>query len=561
MFELIIFITLLLSILIALSYLLGKFIATHFTFPDNATKTKLEVFFDKIEQPIYRFCGVDPKKEVSAKEYFFSLFWSNIFLVIVCFFALYFQNILPYKGNVRWQLDIPLILHILSSLITNTCQTHHIPEQHLTHLSNYFIMPLLMFYSSASGIATGIMPMRSITLGKIGNPYTDVIKAMTRILFPICFLVALIFVALGMPNTFNPSVTYHTLENIKQTIITGPIAAFEAIKLIGENGQSCLNANSAHPFENPSYLSNFLEVVFILIVPLALIITLGFWLKNHKQSIVILSVLLFVLIFEFTLTTIVELKGNHRINNFLGMHYSNWVGKETRFGIVGSSVFEAAISNVSGSANSSLESFHPIAIALALFNLSNQSIFGVQGFGLVFTINFILYTSFFIGLMLGKTPEIFGKRIKKNEVILSSVLLLLNPLLVLFGVALTLILYPDHSTNFYDHIHYYTRVFYEFASGAASNGSGLEGLVDNNTYWNLSLAFVMFVARYGAMASMIMLGGSLARKPVLPTTSATFKTDTILFGFVFLFMSIISTILTYFPFIILSPVSELLIQK
>ncbi len=556
MIELTIFIILLLLVLIPSSYVLGKYISIHFLDDPLQKKTKLQMFFDKVEQPIYKFCNINPYKQMNGFDYFMALFSSNILISAFSFIVLYFQNKLPYTGGIKWQLDIPLILHILSSLITNTCQTHHIPELHLTHLSNYFIMPLLMFYSSASGIATGIVVMRGVTLSKIGNAYVDVIKAMTRILFPLSFLLCLIFVALGTPNTFKTSITYETLENIKQTIIIGPIAAFEAIKLLGENGLSCLNANSAHPFENPSYLSNFVQLVSILIVPFALIFTIGFWLKNLKQAIVILSVLVIVLIFEFTAVTYFELKGNPLINSALNLTSPNWVGKETRLGIVGSSVFEAAVSNVSGSANAALESFHPIINAFGLFNLSNQSVFGVQGFGTVFTINFILYTAFFIGLMLGKTPEIFGKRIEKNEMILSSILLLLNPLLVLVGVILTLIIYPDKSNNLYEHLHYYTQVFYEFASGAASNGSGLESLNDNTPYWNLSLATVMFLARYGAMASMILMGASLALKPVRTSSHPAFKTDTALFGFIFLFMSIMSTILIYLPFIILSPLAE-----
>ncbi len=558
--ELILFIVLLMVILLPLSYLLGKFISINFSESNEPQKSRLQNIFECIEKPIYKICGINPKSEKSAKEYFFSLFWSNMVLSAICFFGLYYQNRLPFNGLVNHQLDLPIIFHILSSLITNTCQTHHIPELHLTPFSNIFILSVLMFYSSASGIATGIMAMRAIILGKIGNPYTDVIKAMTRILFPICFIVTIIFTALGMPNTFNTHISYETIENIKETLILGPVAGFEAIKLIGENGQSCFNANSAHPFENPSYLTNFIQIICILIVPTALIITLGFWLKNHRQSWIILSVLFSALIFEFITVGVLELNGNHGLNSIINSKQPNWVGKETRLGIVGSSVFEAAISNVSGSSNSALESFHPVTIALSLFNLSNQSFFGVQGFGLVFTINFILYTVFLIGLILGKTPEIFGKRIGKNEILLSSALLLINPILVLLSVVFTLNFHPIRSTSFYEHVHYFTQVFYEFASGAASNGSGLESLNDNTPYWNISLAIVMFLARYLAMGSMIMLGGSLAKKPAIPTTQATFKTDTVLFGFTFLFMSVITTTLTYFPFIVLSTLTEILMH-
>ena len=541
-------------------YYLGIFIANTFNeeiFPTNI-KSKACLFFESIESPIYKLCGINKFQEMTAKEYFFTIFYTNISLCIFSFLVLYFQTNLPFKGNIDFQLDIPIILHMLSSQITNTCQTHHIPEQHLTPLSNYFIMPLLMFYSSGSGIATGIVFMRALIYGRIGNSYVDIIKAMVRILFPLSIISSIIFVSCGTPNTFTTSISYETIEKVKETLLLGPVASFEAIKLIGENGLSCFNANSAHPFESPSYLSNFFQVFCILLIPTALLIVLGIYLKNIKQSITIISVLYIVLIFEILLISYFELKGNTEINNIIGMNAPNWIGKETRFGIAGSSIFTALVSNVSGSANSSFDAFNPVAIALALFNLSNQSFFGVQGFGLVFTINFIIYTAYLIGLMLGRTPEVFGKRIEKKEIILSSILILINPILVLSSVAFTLIMLPEHGGNTFDHIHYYTRVFYEFASGAASNGSGLEGLDDNNTYWNLSLAFVMFVARYAAMSSMIFLGASFINKPTMPSGIVTLRTDNVLFGTVFLFFSIISTVLTYFPFIILGPISEIL---
>lgn len=562
MIELFIYFIILFSILLPSSYILGKFISDSFLEETETSKdlNKLQSFFQKIESPIYKLCGIDPNAEMKTSEYFGTIFYSNILLCVICFIVLYFQNNLPFRGNIEWKLDIPLILHILSSQITNTCQTHHISETQLTPLSNYYIMPLLMFYSSGSGIATAMVFMRGLLFGRIGNSYVDIIKAMTRVLIPLSLLSSIIFAALGLPNTFISNITYETLEKTKEILILGPIAAFEAIKLIGENGLSCLTANSAHPFENPSYLSNFFQIYCILLVPTALLITFGLWLKNKKQTIIILSVLFLVLIFEIVVVNYFEIKGNIKLNDLLKLNDPNWVGKETRLGIIGSSIFTALVSNVSGSANSSFDSFHPIAVALALFNLSNQSFFGVQGFGLVFTINFIIYTAFLTGLMLGKTPEIFGKRIGKDQIILSSILILINPVLVLIGTAITLIIYPDTSPDYYTHIHYYTRVFYEFASGAASNGSGLEGLNDNTPYWNSSLALVMFIARYAAMSSMIFLGGSFIKKPSIPKTTATLQTDSLLFGFILLFFSIISTLLTYIPFVILGPIAEMLIK-
>ncbi len=558
MIELAIFLLLLLLLILPCGHLLAKFTYESFNTEKGDGTRFGKIYYQYIEQPIYKICSINISKEMTAKEYFFVLFNTNLILCAISFIALYFQNILPFNDGIKWDLDIPLILHIISSQITNTCQTHHIPEQHLTPLSNFYIMPLLMFYSSGSGIATAIVVIRSISIGKIGNAYVDVIKSMVRLLIPLSLLSSFILSGLGSPNTFKFFITYKTIEESAQKLILGPISAFEGIKLIGENGLSCLNANSAHPFESPSYLSNFIQMASILIIPVTLIITFGLWIKNKKQSFMILAVLFFMLIAEIAVVTKFEILGNLDLNKLISIRSENWVGKETRFGIVGSSIFTATISNISGSANSALESFNPITVAIALFNLSNQSIFGVQGFGFVFTLNFIIYTAFLTGLMLGKTPEVFNKRIEKQQMITSSILILINPILVLLSIGITLLLLPEISSNQYDKVHYYTKVFYEFASGAASNGSGLESLNDNTPYWNSSLAIVMFIARYAAMSAMIFLGGSFINKPKLPITSSTLKTDTALFSIIFLFFSIISTLLTYSPFILIGPITEFL---
>ena len=560
MLELIVYIFCLLLAVVPLGYVLGIYISSQFKNTEDKD-SKLKSFFNKIEQPIYKFCNIDPEESMRPKRYFMILFSSNVILFIFAFIILYLQHLLPFQGNTNYKLDILLITHSLVSLITNTCQSHHIGEQHFTYLSNFFVVPLLMFYSSATGLATGIAVMRGITLGTLGNAYSDIIKSLVRVLIPISLLISLIFTFLGMPNTFQSSISYTTLEHIKENLILGPVAAFEAIKLFGDNGFSCFTANSAHPFENPSYLSNFLENISILVFPIGLLFTLGLWLKNKKQAAIIQIALLSVLVFEYAVVTTFELSGNHKINNALSVSEPNWTGKETRIGIVGSSIFLATTSNASGAQNANLESFNPIINIFGLFNITNQSIFGVLGFGLVYTINFILYTTFFLGLMIGKTPELFGKRIEKNEIILSSFLLLLNPILIFSGIILTILITPETSSSFLTQVHQYTRIFYEFASASAGNGSGMEGLIDNSNYWNGILSVILFVGRYCGMGIMLALGYSFARKPSIPKSIATFRTDTFLFGAIFLFMSIIATTLIYFPFITLGPLAEYLLLR
>ena len=564
-------------VLLLLTKPLGIYMAKVF----SGEKVFLSRLIYPIENLIYRICGINKTEEQPWTTYTLAMLLFNFIGAFLLYFLQRLQSYLPLNPQGFNNVTPDLAFNTAVSFTTNTNWQAYSGESTMSYLTQMLGLAVQNFLSAAVGMAVAIAFIRSIARREsqtIGNFWVDLTRSIIYVLLPLCLIGSLFLVSQGVVQNFNSYSVASRVEPVKlekvaedgrktietiseQVIAQGPVASQEIIKQIGTNGGGFFNANSAHPFENPSYFSNFTEIVCILLIPFALIITFGFWLKNHKQSTIILAVLIVVLFFEFITVTSNELNGNPKLNNIINESSPNWAGKETRLGIVGSGVFEASISNVSGSANSSLESFHPIAIALSLFNLSNQAIFGVQGFGLVFTINAILYTAFFIGLMLGKTPQVFGKKIEKNEIILSSVLILINPFLVLLGVALTLNTHPIESTNFYDHIHYFTRVFYEFASGAASNGSGLEGLADNTIYWNLSLAIVMFLARYGAMATMIALGASLAKKPIIPETVATFKTDTILFGFIFLFISISATLLIYLPFIILSPISEMLIKS
>ena len=224
------------------------------------------------------------------------------------------------------------------------------------------------------------------------------------------------------------------------------------------------------------------------------------------------------------------------------------------------SIKETLTSNFGGISNLSLENFHPLAITIGLFNLLNQSGFGTTGLGIAFIINFMLYTSYIFGMLMGKTPEIFGKKLEKQEIMISLTLLLIKPLLILTGTALTLIIHPNYAHNTYEHIHYYTRVIFEFASSVANNGLELKETSYNSSYWNTSQGIVMLLSWYCGIALVLSLASSLANKPKIPETIITLKTDTFLFGLIFLLLIVISTLLIYIPFIIPGPLAEILIH-
>lgn len=562
--ELIFYIFTFITIVIVLGYFLGYFIAQSFIYNDEGKNTNLFFkSFSMVDNLIFKVCGIQQDKYMTGKIYYFSLIVFNFIIIFVCALMLYFQELLPFGKVIENKLSFSVIAHTVISFITNTDQIHIIPESQLTILSSYFVIPFLMFVSSATGIAVGVMFIRSVTLGTIGNFYVDFVKSCTRILFPISLILSLIFVFLGSPNTFQQIIPVTTLENIKELILLGPIAAIEALTILGENGGSYFNANASHPFCNPTYFSNLLHTASMILIPAALIITLGFWLKNIKQSIIILIALLSIFIFQAGIGYHLEINGNKEINNIIGETSANWVGKESRFGIVPSLFFSLISSSTSGANNSAFESYHPYNIAFFLFNMACGPVFGNQGVGPINALNFFIYTAIVIGFMLGKSPEIFGRRIEKKEIILSSLLLLLNAFLVLLGVLITFLLNPLQFSTIYENIHEYTRTFYEFFSAAANNGSGLEGLIDNTTYLNVALAITMFVAWFGAIGLMIALGESLSTKNIKlnATPQASFKTDTILTSFLYLFIMITLTLLIYFPFLIIGPAAEVFIHN
>lgn len=552
----------LILILIPVSIFLGKYITTEIILNKSNNGNTISSFFNNIEGVVLKACGVNTAESMGARCYIKHLLITNALVFTIAYLLIYFQNLIPFSNNTGSQIDIFSLFHTISSFITNTDQMHLIPEKDLTTVSRGFVLPALMFFSSATGLSTGIMFLRSITTSKIGNFYVDLIKVLVRLLIPVSLLSSFIYCISGSPNTFTSNIDYTTIENLKESLPLGPIAAFQGIKMFGQNGGSYFNANASHPFSTPNYFSNFFQNISMLIIPVSMVFALGNLLKNRKQSIIILLALFSIFIVESSISTYFELRGNPHLNTIISAEAENWSGKETRIGIVPSSIFTISASNASGATNSALESYHPFTIAIMLFNMSIEAIFGGQGLGTVYIINFVLYTAFLIGLMLGKTPEVFGRRIEKNEVVLSTLILLLNPLISLTGTIITITVENDFSEVLYKHIHYFTRVLYEFTSAAANNGSGLEGLIDNTAFLNMLLSGVMLSGWFLTIVMMVLLGSSLSKKYSTHYGSAAiFKTDTLLFCFLLIFISITFTLIIIFPFIIFGPIVELVINN
>ena len=548
------------TLLIPFGFLIGITISRSFVYNkqiENSKKTYPEKIFEKIEGFIFRVCSINPEEEMTGRQYLGTLLLLNLIIGTIIFFIATIQ-ITSHCFTLQKPIDISSIFHLTCSYLTNTDQEHLNADIDLPMITRFFIIPFLMLISSGTGISISIMFIRAITKGIIGNFYVDFIKSFIRIVFPICFLISILFVLLGMPNTIPKLISYETLESAKETLTIGPIAALEAIILFGQEGGSIYSSNASHPFSNPTYLTNLLQMVFMTVIPVALIFTLGFCLNNNRQSMVLLLALFSIIIFEVVLSCMLELRGNPMHNAILGTDFPNWMGKETRFGIITSSIYSILASNVSGATNSALDGYHPISIGMMIFNLADQGILGGQGLGPIYALNYFIYTVIFIGFMTGKSPEMFGRRIEKREIILSSLILLLNPLVISILIPLAINIQHLSFISFHDHIHYYTRILYEFLSAASNNGSGLEGLTDNIPILNYTSGATMLLGWFGPITLSCGIASGLAKKKSRLKSPEIFKTDTILFSFLYLFMTVSLTLLTYFPFIVLGPISEVL---
>ncbi|MGA7933711.1 MAG: potassium-transporting ATPase subunit KdpA, partial [Kovacikia sp.] len=397
-----------------------------------------------------------------------------------------------------------------------------------------------------------------------------------RILLPISIVGAIAFIAAGMPETLAGPVVVPTLEDpaISQAIARGPVAHFEIIKELGENGGGFFAINSAHPFENPNGLTNLIELVAILSIPTSLIITYGIFANNLKQAWLVFSIPFAILVVFAIITAIGEYQGNPAVNALLGGQAPNLEGKEVRFGWAQSALFAVfTTASMCGAVNSLHDSFMPNGGFVTLSNMFLQIVFGGQGTGTAYLFAYLILAVFVTGLMVGRTPEFLGRKIEKREVVLASFLILLvHPIAILIPGAIALA-FPDQLAGISNPgFHGLSQVIYEYASAAANNGSGFEGLGDSQPspiaiaggaattttalWWNLSTCFSLLAGRYVPIVALLLLADSMTRKQAVPETAGTLRTDTGLFTGVTLGVILILGALEFFPVLALGPIAE-----
>ncbi|MBW4670130.1 MAG: potassium-transporting ATPase subunit A [Cyanomargarita calcarea GSE-NOS-MK-12-04C] len=542
-----------LVIVIAIAPLFGKYIARVFM----GEKTLLDPVLNRGEALIYALGGVRSKDDMTGWQYARSILFSNLVMGVFVYLLLSFQRLLPFNPNKLGTPTWDTVLHTTISFLTNTDQQHYSGETTFSYFSQTSALGFLMFVSAATGLAVGIAFIRGLTGRPLGNFYVDITRGITRILLPISIIGAIVLLALGVPETLAGTMVVETLEGGTQYIALGPVASFEIIKQLGENGGGFFGANSAHPFENPNSAANLIATIAMISIPASLIYTYGLFANNIKQAWLLFWMVFIIFVVLIGVTAAGEMQGNPLINKVLGSEQPNLEGKEIRFGWAQTALWAiATTATMCGAVNGMHDSLMAPGGFSTLLNMFLQIIWGGQGTGTAYLFIYLILTVFLTGLMVGRTPEFLGRKIEKREIVLASVVLLIHPIAVLIPSALALA-YPQTLSGISNPgFHGISQVVYEYTSAAANNGSGFEGLGDGTLWWNLSTAFSILLGRYVPIIAMLLLADSMAHKQPVPETRGTLRTDTTLFTGVTAGVILILGVLTFFPVLALGPIAE-----
>ena len=546
-------IALTLLIVILITPLLGKYIAHVFL----KERTFLDSILSKLDQLIYKTIGLRNRPDMTGWQYIQAILISNLIMGVFVLLVLLLQPILPLNptgvGPVSWD----VALHTTVSFLTNTDQQHYSGETTLSYGSQVFALGFLLFTSAATGLSVGIAFIRGLTGRSLGNFYEDIVLSITRILLPFSIVGAVILIATGVPETIAGAVQVTTLDGAAQTIARGPVAHLEMIKQIGENGGGFFGANSAHPFENPDGLSNFIEIVAMVAIPSSLIYTYGIFTNNLKQAWLVYGIVLAFFIPLLIVTAIGEFQGNTQVNALLGTVAPNLEGKEVRFGWAQSALWAiVTTATMCGAVNGMHDSLMPPGGFSTLLNMFLQIVWGGQGTGTAYLFVYLILAVFLTGLMVGRTPEFLGRKIEKPEIVFASVILLIHPIAILIPASITLA-FPEALAGISNPgFHGLSQVIYEYASASANNGSGFEGLGDGTLWWNLSASASMLIGRYIPIVALLLLAEGMARKQPVPMTDGTLRTDTGLFTSITGVVILILGVLTFLPVLALGPIAE-----
>lgn len=545
-------------ILVLIARTLGNYLYHVFSNQPNRT----DKVFGVVEKMIFRIIGLKKRIGMNWKRYALSFVVTNIVLVAVSYVLLRLQGALPINPNGIGHMEPTLVFNTIISFMTNTNLQHYSGESGLSYFTQMAVITMMMFTSAATGISFAVAFVRGITSkgNSLGNFFEDFVKAHTRVLFPLAFIITLVLVALQVPQTLDPTLTVKTLEGAVQQIAIGPVASLESIKHLGTNGGGFFGVNSAHPFENPNPLTNVIEILSMWMLPASLPFMYGRFAKSKKQGWVIFSAMMCLFIVLLSVVYLSEKSGNPIVNQLsIDASQGNMEGKEVRFGIAQSTLFTTVTTAATtGSVNNMHDTLTPIGGLVPLAGMMLNVVFGGEGVGLVNMLMYAILAVFICGLMVGRTPEFLGRKIEPREMKLIAIAILAHPFIILVPTAIAFLTDLGQGSISTQGFHGVTQVLYEYTSSAANNGSGFEGLADNTPFWNITTGLVMLLGRYISMIALLAVAGSLVRKQWVPETIGTFRTDNALFTFLLIGTVILIGALTFLPVIVLGPIAEYL---
>ncbi|MXV50512.1 potassium-transporting ATPase subunit KdpA [Pedobacter sp. HMF7647] len=556
--------TYLITLIIAIP--LGKYLAKVFAGERSWTD-----FLYPIENFIYKLSGINPKEQMNWKQHMKAMLTINSVWLVYGFFVLLYQDKLPLNPDGNPGMTPDLSFNTIISFVVNCNLQHYSGETGVSYLTQHFVLMFLHFTSAATGIAAAVVffkAFRDKNATNLGNFWEFFVKSITRLLLPLSIVIALTLAFNGTPTSYKGKDQFISMQGDTVNVSRGPAAQMIAIKHLGTNGGGWFGANSAQPLENPNYLTNMVEAISQVIIPIAMVLAFGFFIRRKRLAWMIFGVMtvgMFLLLIP-TLTS--ELGGNSAIAK-MGISQATGAmeGKEVRFGPTATAYWSTITTIIStGSVNGMHDSTMPLTGLLQMLGMMINSFYGGCGVGLLNYFIYLIIAVFISGLMVGRTPEFLGHKVEAREVKIAALITLLSPFLILAGTALASYVFTKSpnadwavkAANWLNNpgFHGFSEMLYEYTSSNANNGSGFEGLGDNNIWWNVSTGFVLILGRFLPIIGPVAIAGLLAQKKYIPESAGTLKADTLTFSLMTFAIIVVLNALSYFPALALGPIAE-----
>ena len=551
---------------VLLAWPLGKYITKVFKGERNFMD-----FMNPAERFIFRISGINPNESMSWKQLLKAMLTINLLWLVYAMFMLIFQDKLPLNPDGNPGQTPDLAFNTAISFLVNCNLQHYSGESGLTYLTQLFVVTFLQFLSAATGIACLIALFNGLkekTTNNLGNFWNYLVKSTTRILLPLSIVLAVILAFNGTPTSYDGKDSIVTLQGDSVQVSRGPAAGMIGIKQMGTNGGGWFGANSAHPFENPNYFTNAVETIAIILIPIALVFALGFYLDRKKFAWIIFGVMTFFCVLFIVINTYYEVRGNPAIDRMgVSQTLGSMEGKEVRLGSAATALWSVVTTSTSnGSVNGMHDSLMPMSGGIVMIDMWINALYGGVGVGILNYFIFIIVAVFIAGLMVGRTPEFMGHKIEAREVKIAMIVTLLSAFLVKGFTAYAAYMYAHHPDIGWavkpsawlnnPSYHGFSEMLYEYSSANANNGSGFEGLGDNNIFWNVTTGIVLIIGRYLPIIGPIAIVGLLANKKYIPESPGTLRTDSVTFGVMTMAVIVIVTALSFFPPMALGPLAE-----